>query len=46
MLDRPVTGEDAAAQELVGGRVDGELEVAVEEPIADPLFEERHQLVE
>ena len=42
VLDRrAVAGEDAAAEEVVGGVVDRELEVAVQESVRDPLVERR-----
>ena len=45
-IDRLVAREDAAPQEVVGRLIDGELEIAEEEAVRDPLVEGRGQFVD
>ncbi len=46
VLDRPVTREHAAAQEVLGRRIERELEVAVLEPVGDAAGEEPGEILD
>ena len=43
-IHRPVRGKNAARQEMLGPRIDIELEIAVHITVDDPLLHRRHQL--